>query len=67
MTPARCSNTQVDRIRALERELGGRMVAYEKRPVPAVLSEEQFMRLHALEEELGLVLVIYQPESDSGR
>ena len=40
MTIARCSDTQVDRIRALERELGGRVVAYEKRPAPAVLSEE---------------------------
>ena len=63
MTLARCSDTQLDRIRALERELGGRVVAYEKRPAPAVLSNEQLAGLRALEEELGLALVIYQSGS----
>jgi hypothetical protein len=60
---AQCSDAQLDRIRALEKQLGGTVVAYAKRPVLAALSNEQLERLEALEEELGLILVVYESGS----
>ncbi|HSO05841.1 MAG TPA: hypothetical protein VLW45_01265 [Pelomicrobium sp.] len=49
---------QLDRLRALEQELGASVVAYE--PVRfAGLSDDQVRRLQALERELGVVLLAY--------
>jgi len=60
MRIARCSDTQLDRITSLERELGVSVVAYERRPAPAALSSQQLAKLQALETELNLTLVVYE-------
>jgi hypothetical protein len=63
MMLARCSDEQLNRIRALEKELNGSVVAYAKQPVLAVLSDEQLKRLRAVEDELGIIMLVYRSGS----
>ena len=51
----------LEKIRALEQELGIVLLALEPRFYPATLSKEQQERLRALERELSVVLVAYEP------
>jgi hypothetical protein len=51
-------SAKLDRVRALEDELGASVVAYEP-TLYAGLSDEQVRRLQTLEQELGVVLVAF--------
>ena len=57
---AQLDETNLTRLRALETELGARLVAFEKQYPLANLSEEQVKRLQAAEKELDVVLVAYK-------
>ena len=72
---AQPSEKQLERLRAIERELGLILVAFaQERAAPmrapmlasagteqlATLSEEQLDRLHTAEEQTGLVLMAYK-------
>ena len=52
----------MQKIEALESELGAVVVAYEPSYEPARLSDSQVARLRDLESELGLILVAFSPK-----
>lgn len=56
---AQLDETNLTKLRALETELGTRIVAFEKQDSMANLSEEKLKRLQAVEKELDVVLVAY--------
>ena len=56
---AKLSEEQLQRIHALEQELGKVLVAYEPQHVLAKLSSEEVEKLKAVEDELGVVLVAF--------
>ena len=56
---ATLDETNLTKLRALETELGARIVAYEKQYPPANLSEKNLKRLQAVEKEWDVVLVAY--------
>jgi hypothetical protein len=56
---AQLDEANLTKLRALETELGVRVVAFEKQHPMADLSEEQLKRLQATEKELDVVLVAY--------
>jgi hypothetical protein len=56
---AQLDETNLTKLRALETELGSRIVAFEKQYPLANLSEEQLKRLQAAEKELDVVLIAY--------
>ncbi len=62
MRIAKVDEGRLDRLHAIEDELGTCVVAYEPGPRPASLSAEQLQRLKAAEQELGLTLVAYRCE-----
>jgi hypothetical protein len=52
---------QIEKIRALERELGAVVVVLEPQYRPAVLTNDQLKQVAELERELSVVLVAYVP------
>ncbi len=56
---AQLDETNLNRLRTLENELGARIVAFEKQYPLANLSEEQLKQLQTAEKELDVVLVAY--------
>ena len=50
---------KVEKVRALESELGVTLLAFDK-PAYSVLDEKDLARIRALEKELGLALVAYE-------
>lgn len=58
---AELSGSQLEKVRALEKELGTWIVALEPQHQLAKLSEEQLKRLQAVEKELSLILLAYHP------
>jgi hypothetical protein len=52
---------QIEKIRALERDLGVVVLVLEPKYRPAVLTNEQLKRLAELEQELRVALVAYEP------
>jgi hypothetical protein len=57
---AQLDAAQVERIRALEKEIGGVVVALEPAQQLANLSGEQVQRLQAVEQQMGVVLLAYR-------
>ena len=56
---ARLDPEAVDRIQALEEELGTHIMAYEPAVKIAHLTPEQLARLRAVEQALGVTLLAY--------
>lgn len=52
---------QIEKIRALERELGAVVLVLEPHYRPAVLTNDQLKRVAELERELSVALVAYEP------
>ena len=52
----------IDKIQAMEEELGHSIVALEPFYPPANLTDAQISKLKSLEQELGVVLLAYKPE-----
>jgi hypothetical protein len=50
----------LDRVKALEQELDGCLIAYKPAFRVADLDQEQLARLRALEQEIGAELVCYR-------
>lgn len=57
--PADLRQSQLEKLHALEKELGGVVVAYQPEAKPAQLSEAQLTQLHQIEKELDLILVAF--------
>ena len=60
ITPAQVSNKDLDKIRALEEEIGKVVLAVEPQPQYASLSDEQLDRLRKIEAEMGVVMVAFK-------
>ena len=60
MKIAELDQVRLDKVRALEQELGTYVVALEPAVPLAKLTDEQLKRLQAVEAELGVVLLAYQ-------
>jgi hypothetical protein len=56
---AKLSEEELQRIHALEQELGKILVAYDPHHTLATLSAEELKKLQAVEEELGVVLLAF--------
>ncbi len=54
---------QLARLRELEQELGGWVLAIEPAVKLANLTPTQLARIQALEEELGIILLAYHPQN----
>ena len=61
LVPAELDTRSLDRVRAMEQELGSVIIAYKAETPFSHLSEEQLRALRKLEEELGVVLLAYKP------
>ncbi len=57
--PAELDKAGLDRVRALEHDLGDCVVAYEPRARYAELTPPELERLQAAERELGVILLAY--------
>ena len=57
---AKLDTETIDKIQAMEEELGHSILALEPYYPPAKLTDVQVSRLKALEQELGVVLLAYQ-------
>ncbi|MBS3753539.1 MAG: hypothetical protein KGY46_09160 [Anaerolineales bacterium] len=57
---AHLGEDDVKRLKAVEKEMGVHIMAFESGLDIADLSEEQIDRVQNLEEELGVTLVVYQ-------
>lgn len=55
----------LERLRALENELGSTIIAYRPESPFTPLDGEQLRRLQELERELGVVLLAYRQQSRS--
>ena len=60
MRIAQLDRARLDKVRALEAEMGICLVALEREFHLADLSEEQLKRLQAAEKEMGVVLLAYE-------
>ena len=56
---ARLDEARLEKLRAMEDELGLSMVALEPQSGLADISDEQVQRLQAMESELGVTLLAY--------
>ncbi len=56
------NDARLNRLKAIEKELGCCIVAFEPKAEPAPLSDAQLKRLQELENEIGAVLVAYSCE-----
>ena len=56
---AKLDDPTLDKIKAMEEELGHPIVALEPYYPPAQLSDQQLQKLKSLEQELGVVLLAY--------
>jgi hypothetical protein len=54
------STDDVDKIRALENEIGKHIMAFVPGLAVASLSDEEVARVQALETELGVTLLVYE-------
>ncbi len=59
---AKLDNETIDKIQAMEAELGYSIVALEPYYLPASLTTSQMDKLKFLEQELGVVLLAYKNE-----
>ena len=59
---AHVEEKHLEKINALESELGAVVVAYEPTYKPATLNKDQVAKLRAVEAELGLILVAFSPK-----
>lgn len=57
---AHLDETAVAKLRALEKETGKHIMAFEDGPPFAELSDEHLNQVQALEKELGIVLLVYE-------
>jgi hypothetical protein len=57
---AHLDETAVAKIRALEKETGKQIMAFESGPPFAELSSDHLNKVQALENELGAVLLVYE-------
>ena len=57
---AHLDETAVAKIRALEKEIGKHVMAFETGPAFAELTSENLDKVQALEKELGTVLLVYK-------
>lgn len=51
---------KVAKIKRLEEELGGYVIAFDHTPELAVLSPEQLQKVNAIQKEVGATLVAYK-------
>ncbi|MBN1284593.1 MAG: hypothetical protein JXB47_04275 [Anaerolineae bacterium] len=58
---ATLDKARLEKLHALEEEMGLLLVAYEQKPQLADLSNAQLKKLQEAEKELGVVLVAYEP------
>lgn len=61
LVPAKLDAQSLERVRAMEQELGSLIIAYQAETPFSHLSEEQLRTLRELEQELGVVLLAYKP------
>ena len=57
---ATLESAEVQKIEALEAELGSQVMAFESGSPYARLSEEKLAKVQGLEEDLGVILVVYE-------
>jgi hypothetical protein len=58
---ANLSDADVEKIKVLEKELGGKvLLAYKKSLNPAELTDAQVKKIQKLEKELGALVVAYE-------
>jgi hypothetical protein len=57
---AKLDNETIEKIQAMEEELGYSIVALEPYYLPASLTADQISGLKSLEQELGVVLLAYK-------
>jgi hypothetical protein len=62
MRYAELDKARLEKVRALEEELGSYVVAFEPKIPFARLTQDQLKRLQAAEDELGVVLLAYDRE-----
>ena len=62
MRIAELSKEGLNKVRALEEDLGGCVLALEPKVNLKVLTSDQLKKLRAAEEELGVVLMAYDCE-----
>ncbi len=60
MQIAQLNEQNIANIRALEKEMGKHIMAYEPGPHLATLSDKDLKRIQALEKELGVTLLVYE-------
>ena len=63
LTPANVSPEELNKIRALEAEIGKVVVAVEPPPQVAKLTREQLNQLRQIEQEMGVVMVAYRDQN----
>lgn len=59
---ATLENGEVDRLRALEKDMGVHIMALEKDLKVAKLSDKQLARVKSLEGELNVTLLVFESE-----
>lgn len=57
---ANLDDRSVEKLRALEADIGKLVIAYEREHRFADLTPEQIEKVQALEEELGILLLAYE-------
>ena len=58
-TLKKLDNTGLEKLKALEGQLGCNVLAFEPPPRPARLTDAQLVEIRALEKELKAILVAY--------
>jgi hypothetical protein len=59
---AKLTNTQLNKVQKLEKDLDVVLIAHEKIPVISNLSREEVRALQEMEKRMGLTLVAYRSE-----
>jgi hypothetical protein len=61
ITPAKITANELDKIQALEQDIGKVVLAVEPQPRYADLDSSQLNQLRSIEQEMGVTMVAFEP------
>lgn len=57
---AKLNKEAINKLQALEKEIGSIVIAYDNEPIFANLTQDQLQKVQQLEKEIGAILIAYK-------